>query len=137
MKEYIKAFFLRGMIFGGFGPIIVGIVYFVLSVTIDNFALSGGEVFLGIVSVYILAFVQAGASIFNQIESWSLGKSMLVHFSILYCAYVLCYLVNTWIPFEPIAVLVFTGIFIASYLAIWITVYLVARATSKKLNQKI
>ena len=137
MKKYIKAFFLRGVIFGGFGPIVIGIIYLILSFAIDNFTLRGDEVFLAIISVYILAFVQAGASIFNQIESWSIGKSLLIHLSVLYCAYMLCYLVNTWIPFELIAVLIFSGIFVLGYMVIWLTVFLIAKNTSKKLNQKI
>mgnify|MGYP003304178141 CR=1 FL=1 len=32
--KYLKEFFLRGMMFGGFGPIILGIIYFVLSKSI-------------------------------------------------------------------------------------------------------
>jgi hypothetical protein len=69
-KGYFKAFLHRGLIFGGFGPIIVGIVFFVLSLTLEDFSLSGQEVFFAIISTYLLAFLQAGASIFNQIESW-------------------------------------------------------------------
>ena len=137
MKEYVKAFFLRGLVFGGFGPIILAVVYFILSFTVTDFVLSGDVVFLATVSVYLLAFVQAGASIFNQIESWSIGKSMLVHLSVLYCAYMLCYLVNTWIPFELVAVLIFTAIFVVVYGAVWLTVFLIVRSTSKKLNQRI
>lgn len=137
MKEYVKAFFLRGLMFGGFGPIVLSVIYFILSFTVTDFALSGVEVFLATVSVYMLAFVQAGASIFNQIESWSIGRSLLVHLSVLYCAYMLCYLLNTWIPFEVVAVLIFTAIFALVYGVVWLTVFLVVRSTSKKLNQKI
>ena len=91
MNKYVKEFFHRGLVFSGFGPIILGIIYFVLSKTVVNFTLSGAEVFLGIVSIYLLAFVQAGATVFNQIEHWSIGKSLLCHLSTLYVAYSLCY----------------------------------------------
>ena len=137
MKKYVLAFLHRGLIFGGFGPIVMAIVYLILSFTVDNFELNGREVFFAIISVYILAFIQAGASVFNQIESWSICKSLFIHLSVLYFAYVLCYLANTWLPFEPIAVLIFTGIFVGGYAAIWITVFLIVRNTSRKLNQKI
>ena len=137
MSKLVKCFLMRGMAFGGFGPIIAGIIYLTLSYTIDNFTLSGAEVFLGVISTYLLAFVQAGASVFNQIESWSIGKSLLVHLSVIYIAYVSCYLVNTWIPFEWAAILIFTGIFVTSYLIIWLTVYIVVRGVSKRLNEKI
>jgi len=137
MKEYIKVFLLRGMIVGGFGPIIAAIIYLILSLTVDNFSLSGNEAFLGVISTYLLAFIQAGASIFNQIEKWSIGKSLLVHLSVIYVAYVGCYLLNSWIPFEWIAILIFSAIFIAVYLSVWLTVFLFVKNTSKKLNDNL
>ncbi len=137
MKEYIKVFLLRGMMVGGFGPIIAAIIYLILSFTVDNFSLSGNEAFLGIISTYLLAFIQAGASIFNQIEKWSIGKSLLVHLSVIYVAYVGCYLLNSWIPFEWIAILIFSAIFIAVYLSVWLTVFLFVKNTSKKLNENL
>ncbi len=137
MNKYFKAFLHRGALFGGFGPIIVGIVFFILSLTIDNFYLTGGEIFLAIASTYILAFVQAGASVFNQIEHWSLGRSFLCHFLTLYLAYSVCYTVNSWIPFEPLMLVFFTAIFAVSYLIIWLSVYFSVKATQKRLNSKI
>ncbi len=137
MNTYTKEFFHRGLIFGGFGPIIMGIIFFVISLTAADFAPTGTEILAAIVSTYILAFVQAGASIFNQIEHWSLGKSLLIHFVTLYLAYSLCYIANTWIAFEPMVLAVFTAIFAATYFVIWFTVYLIVRSTTKKLNSKL
>ena len=108
MKKYAVEFFKRGLIFGGFGPIIMGFIYLCIENSTEGFSLSGGEVFLAIVSIYILAFLQAGASVFNQIEEWSLGKSLFWHFLTIYLAYVGCYLINSWIPFEPMFLVVFT-----------------------------
>lgn len=136
-REHVKDFFKRGLAFGGFGPIVAGIVYFILSFAIDDFSLSGGEVFLAIISTYILAFIQAGASVFNQIESWGVAKSLFCHLGLIYISYVLCYVINSWIPFEWIVLLIFTIIFVAVYLVIWLTVYLCIKATSKKFNKKI
>lgn len=137
MNGYVKEFLHRGMMFGGFGPIVLGIVYVVLSRTLDDFSLMGAQVCLAIISTYILAFLQAGATVFNQIEHWSLAKSLLCHFSTLYIAYVGCYLLNTWIPFETKMVLTFTAIFVVLYFVIWLTVYLSIKATSKRLNGKL
>ncbi len=137
MNEYLKKFLHRGLIFGGFGPIICGIVFLIISKTTESFSLSGSEVFLAVISTYILAFVHAGVSVFNQIEEWSVPKSLLFHFSSLYIAYVLCYLMNSWIPFEPEVILIFTAIFIALYFIIWLTVYFCVKAASKKLNSKL
>ena len=123
--------------FGGFGPIIMGIVYFILSSTLDEFSLSGGEMLVNIISTYLLAFIQAGASIFNQIEHWSPLKSILIHGSVLCASYVLCYLVNSWIMFNVTVVLIFIAVFTLSYLVIWFTVFLCVRASSKRLNAKL
>ena len=137
MNKYVKEFLHRGFVFGGFGPIILGIIYFVLSKTINNFTLSGSEVLLGIVSIYLLAFIQAGTTVFNQIEHWSIGKSLLCHLLTLYVAYSLCYVINTWIPFEPKVLLIFTIVFLTIYFVVWGIVYLSIKATSKNCNAKL
>ena len=137
MNKYVKEFFHRGLMFSGFGPIIFGIIIFIVSKTTDNLVLSGGEVLIGIVSTYLLAFVHAGASVFNQIEHWSTGKSLLCHLSTLYVAYSLCYVANTWIPFEPKVLLIFTVIFMAIYFIVWGIVYSIVKTTSKNLNAKL
>lgn len=123
--------------FGGFGPVIMGIIYAILEKTTDGFLLTGKEVSLAIFSVYLLAFVHAGASVFNQIEEWPLAKSLFFHFTTLYVAYVSCYLINTWIPFKAEIVMIFTAIFVAAYFVIWITVCLCVKATSKRFNKKL
>ncbi|MBQ7760695.1 MAG: DUF3021 domain-containing protein [Clostridia bacterium] len=135
--KYFKEFLKRGFAFAGLGPVIAGMIYLILSFTIEDFQLTGVQVFLAIISTYLLAFVQAGASVFNQIESWPLAKSLGIHLLSTYIAYVLCYLVNSWIPFEPIVVLIFTGVFLITYFIIWLTVYLIIKQTSKKINAKL
>ncbi len=137
MNKYLKSFLQRGIAFGGFGPIIAGIVFLCISFSIEDFSLTAPQVFLAILSTYMLAFVQAGASVFNQIESWPIAKSLLCHLGSIYLAYLLCYIVNSWIPFELMALLIFTLIFIVSYFSIWLTVYFITKATSKKINSKL
>ena len=99
--------------------------------------LHGGEVLLAIISTYILAFVQAGASIFNQIEEWPITKSLLCHFSLLFAVYSLTYVMNSWIPFEPIVLLIFCLVFILVYFTVWLTVYFSVRIHTKKLNKRL
>ena len=136
-RSYLKVFLLRGMLFGGFGPIVVGVVYAILEFAIEGFSLGGRDILLAIVSTYLLAFLQAGASVFNQIEEWSLAKSLLCHFLTLYAAYGACYVLNSWIPFEPIVLVIFTVAFALMYAVIWLTVYICTRGVSKKLNSAI
>ena len=133
----VRDFFLRGLLFGGFGPVIAGIVYLILHFTLKDLALTGLQVFTVIVSTYLLAFIHAGASVFNQIESWPLAKSTLCHFGLLYVAYVLCYVINSWIPFEPLVLGIFTAIFAVGYAVIWLAVYVSIRVTVKQLNRSL
>ena len=137
MNQYVKNYLQRGITFGGFGPIVAGLVFWILQLAGVEVVLSGAQVLIAIVSTYILAFVQAGSSVFNQIEEWPLAKSMGLHFLSLYIVYVGCYLVNRWLPFAWQVIAIFTGVFILVYLAVWLTVYLVVKSVSKKLNKKI
>ncbi|MBE6584666.1 MAG: DUF3021 domain-containing protein [Ruminococcaceae bacterium] len=137
MNKYLKEFLHRGLMFGGFGPIIAGIVFAILGATLEDFHIDGWQILLAIVSIYILAFVQAGASVFNQVEHWGVARSLLCHFVTVYLAYSLCYVANSWIPFEPMVLVIFTAIFVVAYFVIWITVYLAVRATEKKLNKNL
>lgn len=137
MNKYVKNYLQRGIAFGGFGPIVAGLMFWILQLAGVEVVLSGAQVLIAIVSTYVLAFVQAGASVFNQIEEWPLAKSMGLHFLSLYIVYVGCYLVNRWIPFAWQVIAVFTGIFVLVYLAIWLTVYFVIKSVSKKLNKNI
>ena len=137
MNNYVKVFFYRGLIFGGFGPIITGIVFLILSMTLNGISLSGTELFWAILSTYILAFVHAGASVFNQIEEWSHLKCTTCHFLTLYFAYAVCYLLNTWIPFKKEVLLMFSVIFFFCYFAVWVSVVISIKLISKKMNKKL
>lgn len=137
MKKYVKEFFLRGMMFGGFGPIVLAIIYYIVSVVDTSTIFEGKEILSGIISVYLLAFVHAGASVFNQIEQWGINKSITVHFATLYLAYSICYLINTWIPFDIKVFGIFTGIFVATYTVVWTIVYLCVRKSGKRINDRL
>ena len=137
MKNYLKSFLHRGFVFGGFGPIILGIVFLILENTLPDFSLGGGEVCLAIICTYIIAFVQAGSSVFHQIEEWSLPKAALCQFLSLYAAYLFAYLVNSWIEPDIWVILLFTLIFVLVYISIWLSVYFVVKALERKLNKKL
>lgn len=137
MNKYLKEFLHRGLMFGGFGPMVVGIIFVILSHSIDGFSITAEQILLAIISTYLLAFVQAGASVFNRIEEWSLPKSLLCHFASIYLTYIAVYLINSWIPFIPAIIAIFTLIFVVTYIVIWLCVYFTVRAVSKKLNTKI
>ena len=137
MNKYFKEFLHRGLIFAGFGPIVIGVIYVILSKTINNLTISGTEVFGAILATYAIAFVQAGSTVFNQIEHWPTMKGLLCQLLSLYVTYVTCYLTNSWIPFDFRVVLLFTVIFVVGYFAIWGIVYLCVKGSAKKLNEKL
>lgn len=123
--------------FGGFGPIIMGIIYAVLQNTESGFSLDGGEVLLAIVSTYMIAFVQAGASVLNQIDTRFPLLMTGGHLFMLYITYVGAYLINSWIPFRLEALGIFTAVFVIGYAVVWVTVYITIKTVSKKLNRKL
>ena len=137
LNKYVKSYLHRGLIFGGFGCIVVGIVYAIVDACVDGVALGGWDMLVVILSGYVIAFVQAGSSVFNQIEHWPIAKSLAVHFASLYIVYCGAYVINTWIPFEPLMLLIFTASFVLIYFVVWLTVYLCVRLTSKRLSEKL
>ena len=137
MNYYVKEFLKRGLVFSGFGPIVLGIVYIIIGSTGNDLGLSGLNVFMGILTTYIIAFVQAGSSIFNQIETWSKAKSMFFQMTSIYVVYMGGYLLNNWIPFKVEVIIIFTSVFVAIYLSICLTVYFITKNVSKKLNEKL
>ena len=137
MNKYVKEFLMRGMMFSGFGPIIYAIIIMILSYALPDFSITAMEVFKAVLSTYLLAFVHAGASVFNQIESWSVLISLLCHLSTLYVAYTICYLANAWLTYSWAVIGIYTAIFIVGYALIWTIVYCCVRVSAKRLNVKI
>lgn len=136
MNKYLKNFLLRGLMFGGLGPIVVALVLFVISF-FNNVSLNASQLVVTVVSGYMLAFIQAGSTVFNQIEHWPVLKSVGIHFLTLYLTYSICYIINNWIPFDLKVLLIFTLIFVIVYAVIYVTVYLIVKNTAKQLNKYI
>ncbi len=137
MNKYLKSFFHRGLIFSGLGPVVCAIVFLCLHFSGVDISFNGYDYFLATVSTYVIAFVQGGASIFTQIEHWSVPRSILCHFSSVYAVYTLAYLINSWIPFEPMIIVIYTAVFVALYIIIWLVVFISVKNASKKLNSKL
>lgn len=136
MKKNIVMFLKRGLLFSSLGPIIVGFVFWMIDLSTD-FTITGGEIFLAIVSGWLLAFVHAGTSVFHQIDEWPVLKGALFQLVFLYVTYLVVYLINKWLPFDWRVILIFTAIFIVAYFIIWIIIYLIVRCQTKKLNQNL
>lgn len=134
MKKFWKEFLLRGMICASGGPIVLAIIYGILGATGTAEYLSPTEVCLGILTITLLAFVAAGMTAIYQMEQLPLTIMILLHGGALYISYILTYLINGWLQNSLIPVIVFTGIFTLGYALIWLIIYCVEKAKTKKLN---
>lgn len=137
MKKFLKEFFLRGFLCAAGGPVVLAIIYGVLGATGTAESLTPGDVCKGIFTITGLAFVAAGMTAIYQIEQLPLPTMILLHGGVLYIAYILTYLVNGWLLNQLKPILVFTGIFIGGYGAIWTIIYVITNAKAKKINAKL
>ena len=111
MNKYVRTYLHRGLIFAGLGPIVTSIIYIILEASGTEIVLSGLDVFKAIVTTYIIAFVHAGSSVFPQIEKWPLFKSIFFQGLSIYLVYTIGYLINSWIPLNPVIIGIYSGCF--------------------------
>ena len=137
MKRFVSEFFRRGLTACGFGPIILAVLYLILHYKGSVETLSVTQVCIGIFSITLLAFVAGGMNAVYQIERLPLMIAILIHGAVLYVSYLATYLLNDWLDWGWIPVLVFSGIFVVGYLAIWAVIYSVIKRNTKKLNKML
>ena len=134
MKQFFKEAALRGLVAAGCGPLVLAIIYGVLGATGQVESLSPREVCLGIISITLLAFIVGGMTAIYRQERLPLAFSILIHGAALYAAYIVVYLINGWLQRQLVAIGVFTGIFFGGYALIWLIIFTVTKARTKKLN---
>ena len=137
MKKHLVEFCRRGLVACGFGPLVLAVVYWILHIQGQLETLTVSQVCAGICSLSALAFVAGGMNIVYQIERLPLMAAILIHGCVLYISYLLTYLVNGWLQWGTAPLLVFTGIFLLGYLAIWAVIYSVTRRHTARLNEKL
>ena len=112
MKRFTLEFLRRGIIASGIGPIILAVVYLILQASENVYALTVNDVSLGIFSLFTLAFIAGGMNAIYQIERLPLMAAVLIHGIVLYIGYLCTYLINDWLDFGIIPIIVFSGIFV-------------------------
>ena len=135
MKKYILDFLRRGVMACGLGPVVLVVLYLILHRNGAVETLSVEQVCTGIVSLTVLAFIAGSLNALYQIERLPLMLAVLIHGSVLYAGYLVTYLINDWLEWSLIPVLVFTGIFIVGYLVIWAVIGAVIRRRTARLNE--
>ena len=131
MKRIISEFFRRGMAACGLGPLVLAVLYWIL----DPQTLTAREVCTGIVSLSALAFVAGGMNVLYQLERLPLMAAVTIHGVVLYICYLATYLLNGWLEEDATPILVFTGIFVLGYLAIWAVIYSIIKRRTERLNR--
>ena len=134
MKRIVLDFIRRGLAACGFGPLILAAIYLMLQGQGLLEVLTVQEVCMGIYTLAALAFIAGGMNVLYQIERLPLMAAVTIHGSVLYVSYMATYLLNGWLEWGTMPVLVFSGIFVIGYLAIWAGIYAVIKRSTERLN---
>ena len=137
MKKYLLEFLRRGLAACGIGPIVLAVFYLILQSRGTLEPLTVNQVCLGIFSLSALAFIAGGMNAVYQIEQLPLMVAILIHGTVLYISYLLTYLVNGWLERGATPILVFSGIFVFGYLAIWTVIYSIIKKNTARINEKL
>lgn len=135
MKKYILEFMRRGLAACGLGPIVLAILYLIMGRTGALELLRVDQVCIGIFSLSALAFIAGGMNVLYQIERLPLMVAILIHGSVLYVSYLATYLVNSWLEWGLTSILVFSGIFVVGYFAIWAVIYSIIKKNTDQINE--
>ena len=137
MKRFVLDFLRRGAIASGIGPIVWAIIYMILQQVAAVETLTVNQVCIGIVSLTALAFLAGGMNALYQIERLPLLMAILIHGSVLYVSYLGTYLINDWLDFGVIPIIVFSAIFVVGYIVIWAIIYSIIKRNTAKLNEML
>jgi hypothetical protein len=122
------------MVAAGFGPLALVVFYLITAHHAGLETISVSQVCTGILSLTALAFIAGGMNVLYQIERLPLAVAILIHGGVLYGAYLGTYLLNGWLAWGTTPILVFSGIFIFGYLAVWAVIYGITRRNTARLN---
>ena len=137
MKQFSLEFLRRGLVACGFGPVVLAILYLILQESAGLETLTVKEVCTGILSLTALAFIAGGMNAIYQMERLPLMAAILIHGCVLYLGYLVTYLVNDWLELGTTPILVFSGIFVVGYLAIWAIIYCIIKRRTARLNEML
>lgn len=137
MKKFVLEFLRRGFVAAGIGPIILAILYLILQQTAAVETLSVNQVCIGIFSITALAFIAGGMNAIYQIERLPLMVAILIHGSVLYISYLGTYLLNDWLDWGIMPIVVFSAIFVVGYIVIWAIIYSIIKRNTNKLNEML
>ena len=71
-----------------------------------------------------------------QIERLPLMVALLIHGSVLYISYLVTYLLNDWLDWGVMPIVVFSAIFLC-YIVIWRFIYSITKNRTERLNEAL
>ena len=137
MKKFVFEFIRRGLYALGIGPMVFAMVYLLLQRYDGIEALTVNQICIGIFSLSALAFIAGGMNAIYRMERLPLMAAILIHGGVLYVSYLGTYLLNDWLDFGVIPIIVFSGFFAMGYFVIWAIVYTVVKRNTGKLNEAL
>lgn len=137
MKKFILDFLRRGLVACGFGPMVLAILYLILQQVAAVETLTTNQVCIGIFSLTVLAFIAGGMNAVYQIERLPLMVAILIHGGVLYISYLGTYLVNGWLEWGAVPIIVFSAIFVVGYIVIWAIIYSIIKRNTARLNESL
>ena len=137
MRKIVLEFFRRGLVAASFGPIILVVLYMILQQQEMLEILTVNEVCIGIISLFVLAFIAGGMNVIYQIERIPLMIAILIHGGVLYISYLSTYFINGWIEWGTTPILVFTGIFVVGYVVVWMVIYSITMKRTEQINEML
>ena len=137
MRKFVLEFLRRGFAACGMGPIILAILYLILQQTAAVEPLTVNQVCIGIFSITALAFIAGGMNAIYQIERLPLMVAILIHGGVLYVSYLGTYLLNDWLDWGVMPIIVFSAIFVVGYVVIWAIIYSITKRRTEKLNEML
>ena len=76
-------------------------------------------------------------NVIYQIERLPWMVASLNHGGVLYISYLVVYLINGWLKSGVTPFLVFSGIFIIGYMAVWAVIYSITKKRTERINEKL
>ena len=135
MRKFVLEFLRRGLIACGIGPIVLAILYLIVQQTAALETLTVNQVCVGIFSITALAFIAGGMNAIYQIERLPLMVAILIHGGVLYVSYLGTYLLNDWLDWGVMPIIVFSAIFVVGYVVIWAIIYSVTKNRTERFNE--
>lgn len=134
MRRNLLEFLRRGVVSCGIGPVVLAVIYLILEASGVSQELTAARVAVGIFSLSALAFVAGGMNFLYRIERVPLMAAVSIHGGVLYVCYLGTYLINGWLAWGMIPIIVFTAIFAVGYLIIWAAVYGMVKSRTERIN---